>query len=283
MKKFGLWFSIIRPRTLFASVCPVLIGLVALGNIPRPWVAAVTLCCALALQILSNLINDYYDFVRGADKQGRVGPKRALAEGLVTRKQMLHACIIDAVICVVLGALLIGVGGWPIVAVGVSAMLFAWLYTATRHSLSYLGIADIFCFLYYGPVAAAGTAFLQTGALVMSAVWAGCACGCIAVCVLATNNIRDVEDDRGVGKRTIPVRMGVPFALVCVALLLVGVDIFSMMAFGKPVLLVFTLAAVWVYVRLLRAQGAGYNKVLFYFGLLNAFYVMLAMACVWLG
>ena len=176
--------------------------------------AVVTLLCAMSLQVFSNLVNDYYDFVRGCDKAGRSGPQRPLAEGIVNEKQMRTACIIALSVALLLGAYLVWVGGWVILLVGVLSALFAWLYTATRFSLAYLGIADIICFLFYGPVASAGTVFLQCHEFSLAAFYAGCACGCIAVCVLASNNIRDIEDDRAVGKRTFPVRFGKTAALV---------------------------------------------------------------------
>lgn len=287
MQKIKLWFGICRPRTLFASVCPVLMGLAAAGAVLRPAVAAATLLCATSLQILSNLVNDYYDFLRGTDKAGRVGPARALAEGVVAVKQMRNACWVAAGAGVGLGLPLVMVGGWAILAIGVLALLFAWLYTATSHSLSYLGVADIFCFLFYGPIAAAGTAYLQTGELSWAAVRLGCACGCIAVCVLATNNIRDIEDDRAVGKRTFPVRFGADAARVGVALMLacalpltcsaLGTNAFRwlmIMPFGFSVLM---------YVRLLKARGSLYNRCLFGFGLLNACYCVVVWVAVLLG
>ncbi len=164
---FLLWFRIIRPQTLFASLCPVLVGLLvahtfigdttSLGHLT----ALVTILCALALQILSNLINDYYDYKRGTDKQGRVGFKRALAEGMVREGEMRTACYLTLACALLLGAMLCYIGRWVILAIGVTAILFAWLYTATPYSLSYLGIADIFVFLYYGVIASFGTVWLQ--------------------------------------------------------------------------------------------------------------------------
>ena len=167
MKQIVLWLRIIRPQTLFASLCPVLVGLmVAQTHIPQSSstmkvTALLTVLCALALQILSNLINDYYDYKRGTDKQGRVGFKRALAEGLVSEREMLTACLVTLSIALILGAVLCYIGGWVIVVIGITAILFAWLYTATPYSLSYLGIADIFVFLYYGVIATWGTVWLQ--------------------------------------------------------------------------------------------------------------------------
>lgn len=284
MQKIKLWFGICRPRTLFASICPVLMGFIAVGGMPRAVVAAVTLLCGVSLQVLSNLINDYYDFRRGSDKAGRVGPSRALAEGLVTEVQMRRACLIALGLSVAEGIYLVLTGGWVILAIGVLSIFFAWIYTATPHSLSYLGIADIVCFLFYGPVATVGTAWLQTGRFSLTALLLGCVCGCVAVCVLATNNIRDIEDDRAVGKRTFPVRFGKNAARVGVALMLVGAEAFALLALkGSPsvwLMLVPFGVSVFLYVRLLKAQGAQYNLCLFRFGLLNACYVLAALAAV---
>ncbi len=100
MKNVLLWFRIVRPQTLFASLCPVIVALLTMNETVVSWtIAWVTIVCALGLQILSNLINDYYDFVRGTDKKGRAGFKRALAEGEVSENQMRRACLVTLAIC----------------------------------------------------------------------------------------------------------------------------------------------------------------------------------------
>ena len=200
MKNVLLWFRIVRPQTLFASLCPVVVALLTMSESVESWtVAWMTIVCALGLQVLSNLINDYYDFVRGTDKKGRAGFKRALAEGEVSEKQMRRACLLTLAICIITGLYLVLTGGWVILAIGVTALIFAWLYTATSHSLSYLGIADIFVFLYYGVIASSGTYYLQTGGFSWAVFCAGAVCGLISMCVLLINNLRDMDDDRRVG------------------------------------------------------------------------------------
>ena len=128
MKQFFLWLRIIRPQTLFASLCPVVVGLIVthhqMGRV-EAITATLTVLCALSLQILSNLINDYYDYKRGTDKQGRVGFKRALAEGAVTEKEMQMACFITLGITLLLGLMLCYIGGWVILIIGITAILFA--------------------------------------------------------------------------------------------------------------------------------------------------------------
>ena len=288
MKQIALWLRIIRPQTLFASLCPVLVGLMVAYTLilqSRPCMqltAMLTVLCALALQILSNLINDYYDYKRGTDKQGRVGFKRALAEGLVSEREMLTACLVTLSIALILGAVLCYIGGWVIVVIGITAILFAWLYTATPYSLSYLGIADIFVFLYYGVIASWGTVWLQFQSAeqsfdfsLLTPVYAGAVCGLISMCVLAINNIRDVDDDRLVGKRTIPVRVGKTWALVLLGVIVALMPLFAWLAFGLSWAVWIILPAVVLYINVLRAKGAQYNLCLLQAGIVNLVYVVL--------
>ena len=292
-----LWLRIVRPQTLFASLCPVLAGLLvarkAIGyaGLSGNTTAVLTLLCALALQILSNLINDYYDFRRGTDQRGRVGFSRALAEGEVSEQQMRAACYITLGVAVVLGAVLCYIGGWLILLIGVTAILFAWLYTATDYSLSYLGIADIFVFLYYGIIATAGTTFLQYKAVGISvsastffsqhsaAIYAGAVCGLISMCVLAINNIRDIDGDREAGKRTFPVRFGKAAALVAMGVIVVLMPVFAWLAFSFSWAMCVIIPAAYLYYKVLRAKGAEYNQCLMMAGWVNLCYVLL----VWLS
>lgn len=283
--KVLLWFRIIRPQTLFASLCPVLIGLLVVvrsGAVLRGGVALLTVLCALALQVLSNLINDLYDYRRGTDRAGRRGFRRALAEGEVSERQMRRACVLTGVLAVCMGFSLVCVGGWPVLLIGLTALLFAWLYTATSHSLSYLGIADVFVYLYYGVVATMGTIWLQLPCLSSASApltrgfWAGSVCGLISMGVLMINNLRDREDDRLTGKRTLPVRLG---KHVCEWLMLAWLALAvgcAVVAFGGWVagVLAVLLALLWWQVR--HAVDQQYNLCLMATGLINALYVVLA-------
>lgn len=277
---FLLWLRITRPQTLFASLCPVLVGLLVVaksGSDIAGATAAVTAVSALALQVFSNLINDYYDFLRGTDRKGRKGFKRALAEGEVTPRQMLAACCICATIALLTGVYLVVVGGWPIVIIGITALLFAWLYTATNHSLSYLGIADIFVYLYYGIIATMGTVWLQTldCALLRQAFWVGSVCGICSMCVLIINNLRDIDDDRRANKRTFPVRFGKRTAEWGMLLLIVLTPICAYMAFGSWITACIAVPLLMLFGAVRRAQGAQYNRCLLLAGLCNAIYVVL--------
>lgn len=295
--KVLLWLRIIRPQTLFASLVPVLVGLISSFSLhndeitaPLPMgaeaqycnafeinvpIAVITAICALSLQILSNLINDYYDFVRGTDKAGRAGFKRALAEGEVSKEQMRMACIITLALAMLTGLYLVIEGGLPILLAGLSAILFAWLYTATSHSLSYLGIADIFVFLYYGVIASTGTTYLQTHCFSLVSFHAGAVCGLISMCVLMINNLRDLESDRAAGKRTLPVRLGKHGAEAVMAIEVLLMPLFAYLAFGFGIPMLIGPAAIILLAAVLRAQGTQYNKCLLCTGLLNVLYFIL--------
>lgn len=289
-----LWLKIIRPQTLFASLCPVAVALAVMSRATGYGlqgtgiiVAIATALCALSLQILSNLINDYYDYRRGTDKKGRVGFKRALAEGLVTEKQIRVACIITLAISVALGLYLVIVGGWVILAIGVTAILFAWLYTATNHSLSYLGIADIFVFLYYGIIAGFGTMWLQDpiwhGASYYVPVLAATGVnGLISMCVLITNNLRDIESDRQAGKRTFPVRFGKQAGEIGMLIIILLMPILAWFAFRHWLPLLVIVPAMALFIKTKRAQGQTYNHCLLMAGLINVFYTILVTITVFL-
>lgn len=276
--KVLLWLRIIRPQTLFASLCPVLVALLTMTEPIHTAKAAVTAVCALSLQILSNLINDYYDYRRGTDKQGRVGFRRALAEGEVSEKQMRNACLLTLAVCVAAGLWLVWQGGWVILLIGLSAILFAWLYTATSHSLSYLGIADIFVFLYFGVIASSGTYYLQTATFSLPVFFAGGVCGLISMCVLLINNLRDMEDDRRVGKRTLPVRFGRNAGLWLMFVIVVLMPVMAYLAFGGWSLpMLVGIPALRLLFAVKEAQGAAYNKYLLMTGLTNVFYTILVV------
>ena len=278
MKNVLLWFRIVRPQTLFASLCPVIVALLTMNETVVSWtIAWVTIVCTLGLQILSNLINDYYDFVRGTDKKGRAGFKRALAEGEVSENQMRRACLVTLAICIISGLYLVANGGWVILAIGVTALLFAWLYTATSHSLSYLGIADIFVFLYYGVIASSGTYFLQTGGFSWEVFFAGAVCGLISMCVLLINNLRDMDDDRLAGKRTLPVRFGKKAGegLMLVVVLLMPVMAYLAFGFNLPMLVI--VPGLCLFVAVTKAKGVTFNKLLMSAGLINVLYVLLVV------
>jgi 1,4-dihydroxy-2-naphthoate octaprenyltransferase len=211
----GVWIQAARPKTLPAAVAPVVVGiaLAVEAGAFHVGAAACALLGALFIQIGTNYANDYHDFVQGADTTDRKGPMRVTAAGLVTPAATRNAAIVAFTLAVAAGTYLMIRGGWPIVAIGVASLLCGWLYTAGRYSLAYLGIADLFVLVFFGPVAVAGTFWVQAVGSETAALWpvaavAGLGPGFLAVAILLVNNLRDIDEDRTANKRTLVVRFG---------------------------------------------------------------------------
>lgn len=222
MKPFRIWLLAIRPKTLPAAAGPVIVGTgLALGDgVFQLGPVLAALLAALLLQIGSNLANDVFDYQKGTDTQERTGPLRVTQAGLLTPRQVLKGMIVVFALAALVGLYLIWVGGWPILAVGVLAIISAVAYTAGPFPLGYKGVADIFVFAFFGPVAVCGTYYLQAGALTASAWWASIPPGLLVTAILVVNNLRDIETDRQAGKNTLAVRFGVRFTRVQYVLLI---------------------------------------------------------------
>jgi 1,4-dihydroxy-2-naphthoate octaprenyltransferase len=175
--------------------------------------AVATLLGALGIQIACNFANDFFDARQGADTAERMGPVRAVAAGLVSARAMLCATII-VIIIVVLPCVLYLVyrGGWPFALLGTVSVILAFAYTGSRWSLAYLGLGDVFAFLFFGPIAVAGTYAAQAIAWSWTPAIAGCGVGLLACALISVNNLRDEPTDRLAQKRTLAVRFGPAWA-----------------------------------------------------------------------
>ena len=214
------WLAAFRPKTLGASFCPVLMGAaLAWHDGVLAWLpVTAALSGAILLQIASNFANDLFDGLRGTDSGERLGPQRAVASGLVTPRAMGVALAIALVVAAVPAAYLAWHAGLAFAAIGVAGAICAVGYTAPPLSLAYRGLGDIFVFAFFGPLAVAGTRAACDGVWTETALTCGLAPGAIAVCLLATNNLRDRAGDAANGKMTLAVRFGAGFArsLICV-------------------------------------------------------------------
>lgn len=215
-----VWLDAARPKTLPAAISPVILG-VALAWDAGAFHFPAALCAflgAVLIQIAANYANDYYDYVKGADAGDRLGPVRATQAGLTTPAGMKRAMLITLGLAALTGLYLVYRGGWPILLIGLLSMLFAVLYTAGPYPLGYIGVADLFVLLFFGPVAVAGTYYVQALELSWTPVWIGLGPGLLSVAILTVNNLRDVNQDRLSGKKTLAVRFGVWYARVQYAL-----------------------------------------------------------------
>jgi len=207
----SIWWEAARPRTLAAAVAPILVGTgaaFAQGAL-RPLVIGAILLAAVAIQIGTNFINDWGDFQRGADGPDRKGPRRAVSSGEVSPQMMLRAGLASFALAALLGTYLVGVGGWPIVWIGILSILSGIAYTAGPLPLAYVGLGDLFVFLFFGPVAVLGTEWLMVDRITLVGAIGSISVGTLATAILVVNNIRDVAGDTAAGKRTLIVRYGV--------------------------------------------------------------------------
>lgn len=203
------WLEATRPRTLPASIAPVLAGTGAAAAADGfvAWKALVALLLALALQVGVNFANDYSDGVRGTDEV-RVGPARLVASGVVPAATVRAAAFAAFGVSALLGLLLAVTTAWWLVLVGAACIAAAWYYTGGKRPYGYRGLGEISVFVFFGLVATGGTAFVQVGVVTWPAVVAGVGVGLLACAVLMANNLRDIAGDTVAGKRTVAVRLG---------------------------------------------------------------------------
>ena len=209
------WISATRPRTLPASASPVIAASAyAFYAGTFRWVPAV-LCLLFALlaQVASNMANDYFDYVKGSDKAGRVGPRRAVASGDITPRAMLMGtfCVLGVACAVGLG--LVFFAGWQLIPIGVIIALFALAYTAGPYPLAYHGLGDVTVFLFFGLVAVNMTYYVQALQFDADVFLLSIAMGLLSINILLVNNYRDMEEDAAANKRTTVVLFGRRFAL----------------------------------------------------------------------
>lgn len=210
------WILASRPQTLWAAICPVMIGLtLAVQNgYFHLWSAVATLAAALLIQIGTNFTNDYFDFVRGTDNETRLGPLRVMQAGLVRKEEMIKAIRLVYGLSLIIALFLSYRAGWPILALGIVSVIIGYMYTGGPFPLGYNGLGDIFAFIFFGPVAVAGTHYIQSLHLDGDAVLAGIITGLFSVAILTVNNLRDLEGDRQSGKKTLAVRFGATFSKI---------------------------------------------------------------------
>ncbi len=247
------WFWAVRPMTLIASVAPVLMGVaLAFGDGVGHWPSAcAALVGAILIQIGTNLCNDYFDFKKGADTQDRIGPPRAIVSGVLSAQQVKWGFIIAFSLAGLVACFLIARAGWPILLVGIASILSGIFYTAGPRPLAYLGLGDIFVLLFFGPVAVAGTYYVQSFEINPAIIMAGLAPGFLSVGILGINNLRDIDSDRKVAKRTLAVRFGRTFAryeyLFCImAAAAVPVVVYAMMGENARTLLASGVAFLFI-------------------------------------
>ncbi len=219
-----LWWLAARPRTLSIAATPVIVGtaLAWAGGAPVAWATAlVALLSALLIQAGTNVHNDAADYESGNDGADRIGPPRVTAAGWAKPQTVRRAAFLAFAGAFAGGIYLVGVGGWPILAVGLASLAAGWAYSGGPRPISYSPFGEVFVLTFFGLVAVAGSAYLQSGLLSLSALVAGAAVGAPAAAVLMVNNYRDLEGDMAAGRRTLAAVLGRARARLVYAFLMV--------------------------------------------------------------
>jgi 1,4-dihydroxy-2-naphthoate octaprenyltransferase len=276
-----IWLGAIRPKTLPASVIPVLIGtaMAYYDGYFKLSALVLTFICALLIQIITNFLNEVYDSKRGADTPERLGPRRAVALGLIKPVTMIKVVSVLVLITLLLGLYLVYSGGGIfILLIGLASLFFAWAYTGGPYPIAYKGLSDIFVLIFFGIVAVTGTYYLQTHRLIPEVLIASLAPGFLSMNILGVNNIRDIETDRKAGKMTLAVRIGeraskILYVVINLSAFIVPVVLYYFLNnvyFLLP-LLVFPIS-ILICMNLFRSSGAKLNRILAQTGMLLVLY-----------
>lgn len=205
-----LWIEAARPKTLIASLSPLLIGN-AIAYSYGSWSLPLFLCtlvAALSIQVGTNFVNDYADAEKGRDTPLRQGPRRLTSSSLITIPAMKRGAFLAFTLAALSSLFLIYVGGYPLALLTLISIALGYLYSLSRFSLSSQGTADLFVLLFFGVLATGFSAYLQTGLYLKEAFLAGLAPGSLSLALLTANNLRDYEEDLLTSKKTLVVRLG---------------------------------------------------------------------------
>ena len=210
MTTLAIWLEGARPKTWVATFAPLLISGALIWHHPL-WnltTYLITALCALCIQIGTNFANDYLDYLKGGDRDDRCGPRRLAEARLASVVALKRVTWMFFGLAALLASYLASIGGWPIALLALVSIALGFLYTGGPYPLSYLGLGDLFAFMFFGPIATAGTVYLQLREIPPEALIAGIAPGCFSTALLLANNLRDEKSDRRAGKKTLPVRWG---------------------------------------------------------------------------
>ena len=208
------WVIASRPKTLFASISPVLLGtaLAYSRGLGDGIAAFLAFLGAVFIQIGTNLANDYWDAKKGADRADRLGPVRVTSVGLLKPRTVFWGMSFCFAVASFAGLWLIARAGWPVAVIGMVSILCGILYTAGPFPLAYVGLGDVFTFVFFGLVATSGTYFVEAREFSMTSLILGAVPGFYSVVLIALNNLRDRDSDLLSNKKTLAVRFGADFA-----------------------------------------------------------------------
>lgn len=270
------WVAALRLKTLPASISPVLIASAyAYTKGQFDWLAAIViLFCASMIQIITNFINEIYDFKKGADGDDRLGSTRGVSTGRISVRAMWSASIISIVITFLAGLYLVSISDYYILLIGIVSLFFSWAYTGGPYPLAYKGLGDIFVLTFFGIVAVCGTFYIYTGYVDWFIFVASLVPGILSTNILAANNIRDIDTDKQVNKITLAVRLGEKHSIALYNMLMFlvfAIQFYLYLITSNEYILITFLAlplAIIIFKKIVVAVGRQYNTVLALSGLL---------------
>ena len=269
ISKFSSWVSAARLRTLPLSMSGVFIGSFASYSALdfNLFIFILALATTISYQILSNFANDYGDGVKGTDKN-RIGPKRALQSGIISPQEMKKGIIISSFISLVLTVLLVYVSFSKdffsfvvFIGLGVLAIIAAIKYTVGENAYGYSGYGGVFVFVFFGLVSVLGSNYLFTSSLNFSLLYPACTVGLLGAGVLNLNNMRDLENDHLMGKKTLAVSLGTHFSrlyhylLIAISIVLMSVFLFKLNSNSPLLMGLFAFIISWLIVHLLQISN----------------------------
>ena len=214
MNKIKLWLEATRAETLLASLSPMVIGAVIASQYTQINISVLifTFIYGLLLHVGTNLSNDYYDFIKGADTDERIAPFSTIQKGTTSLKKINIAFSICFLLAFLIGLLFILRGGIIVALLFTLPIIFGYFYTAGTKPLGYIGLGEILVLLFFGPFACLGTYYLQTLQISILPIIAGLGPGFLSIAILVVNNLRDIDVDKKANKNTLAVRFGKKFA-----------------------------------------------------------------------
>jgi len=262
------WLLAIRPKTLPASISPIILANAMNWGPAFNWMIAIlTLTTAFFLQIAVNFANDYFDFRSGVDTDQRLGPKRATQSGLISPGAMIKAIVFSLIIAMATSAYLIYLGGTPILILFIACVIGVIWYSGGPWPLASLGLGEVTVFLFFGWAAILGTQYLHQHELTPLSWWLGTQVGLISAAIMLVNNIRDILTDEPAGKRTLAVRLGLQKSISLYSILIITPFImqtvyflFSDKSFGAVIPFLTTPLMIRLLKRMPECEGESYNE-----------------------
>lgn len=244
------WWLAIRPKTLPAAACPVVVGAACAIADHRfsALMFAAALTGALLVQISVNLANDYFDFLNEIDTPDRKGPKRMTQSGLIAPETVRNAFILTMLLALGLGTVLIINGGVVILCIVIASLLGVICYSAGPFPIASNGLGEVFVFIFFGPVAVPGTYYLMAGCITPMVFISSVPVGLMVTAIIVINNLRDIETDAKAGKKTLAVILGhwrtkVEYVFLILLSFLIPCLMFASSRWSWPILL--PLAVFW--------------------------------------